>query len=103
MIARLLHSALVIVLVTIASPSVAAERVPDGRAQITVNVDGTALEVFTYRPAAYRDGPLLVTFHGVKRDADTYRNSAVPLADRFGMLVIAPHFDEKRFPTKEYQ
>lgn len=74
-----------------------------GKGKVTVTIDGTAIEVFTYRPATYTDGALLATFHVVKRNADGYRDDAVPLADKLGMLVVAPYFDEKRFPTKDYQ
>lgn len=41
--------------------------------------------------------------HGLNRNADNYRDSAVGLADLFGMLVVAPRFDTNRFPTDAYQ
>ena len=60
-------------------------------------------DVFTYKPANYKDGPLIVVFHGVLRNADTYRDNAKKLADRHGALVVAPRFDEKQFPSAKYQ
>jgi poly(3-hydroxybutyrate) depolymerase len=76
---------------------------PDGSGQIQVEVAKVTLDVFTYKPAKYKDGPLLVVFHGVNRNADEYRDFAKNLADRHGALVIAPRFDTKQFPTAKYQ
>lgn len=81
---------------------VAAAPLPVGPAQITVDV-GLPLEVFTYKPPTYRDGPLIVVFHGVQRNAEDYRNFAITLAERFGAIVVAPRFDKPRFPTEAYQ
>ncbi len=65
--------------------------------------EGEVIEVFTYRPPTYRDGPLLVIFHGVARNAEDYRNFAITLAERFRALVVAPRFDKDRFPLERYQ
>jgi poly(3-hydroxybutyrate) depolymerase len=64
---------------------------------------GEVIEVFTYRPPTYRDGPLFVIFHGVARNAEDYRNFAITLAERFRALVVAPRFDKERFPLERYQ
>lgn len=61
------------------------------------------IEVFTYRPPTYTDGPLLVICHGVQRNAEDYRNFAINMAERFGAIVAAPHFDRRRFPYNDYQ
>ena len=89
------------VLVLSATPANAAP-LPVGPAQVTVDV-GMPLEVFTYKPPTYRDGPLIVVFHGVQRNAEDYRNFAITLAERFGAIVVAPRFDKPRFPTDAYQ
>jgi poly(3-hydroxybutyrate) depolymerase len=60
------------------------------------------LTVFTYRPPGYRDGPLIIVMHGSSRDADVYRDRARVLGDRFGALIVAPHFDRRRFPAWRY-
>lgn len=65
--------------------------------------EGEVIEVFTYRPPTYRDGPLFVIFHGVARNAEDYRNFAITLAERFRALVVAPRFDKERFPLERYQ
>jgi poly(3-hydroxybutyrate) depolymerase len=77
--------------------------IPTGAAKQELDVGGVRLEVFTYKPRGYKDGPLLLVFHGVSRNAEGYRDSARDLADKCGALVVAPLFDEKRFPTRLYQ
>jgi len=67
------------------------------------DLDGLPLEVFTHRPAQCRLQGLLFVFHGVARNAATYRDDARPLADAFCRVVVAPLFDESRFPTWRYQ
>src|SRR5436190_1173775 len=77
--------------------------IPPGDARLDVDVGATRLEVFTYKPPHYRDGPLLFVFHGVLRNADVYRDHARAMGDRFGMVVVAPRFDERRFGPGMYQ
>jgi poly(3-hydroxybutyrate) depolymerase len=64
---------------------------------------GLAIDVFTYRPPTYTEGPLIVVFHGVQRNAEDYRNFAITLAERFKAIVAAPRFDQARFPYEAYQ
>jgi pimeloyl-ACP methyl ester carboxylesterase len=87
------------------APPVAASigPLPVGSARIEVDLDGTKLEVFTHKPADWRGERMLFVFHGVLRNADEYRDHAVVLAERYSMLVIAPRFDEERFPSIKYQ
>jgi poly(3-hydroxybutyrate) depolymerase len=61
------------------------------------------IRVFAYKPATYRDGPLIVVFHGVARNAEDYRNFAINLAERSRSLVVTPLFDQARFPMERYQ
>ena len=74
-----------------------------GAHRIEFTHEGEVIEVFTYRPPTYRDGPLFVIFHGVARNAEDYRNFAITLAERFRALVVAPRFDKERFPLERYQ
>ncbi len=76
---------------------------PAGKHQFTLATRGKSLEVFTYKPAAYQDGPLIVVMHGMNRNPDTYRDNAVALADRFNALIVAPGFDLEQFPLEAYQ
>jgi poly(3-hydroxybutyrate) depolymerase len=80
-----------------------SEAIPLGRAKLEIMVSGTRLEVFTYKPAKYANGPLLLVFHGMLRNADVYRDHAIAMADRFGAMVAAPRFDMERFPDDRYQ
>jgi poly(3-hydroxybutyrate) depolymerase len=75
--------------------------IPAGAAQLLIG-DEEPLEVFTYRPASYRGGPLILVFHGIGRNAEEYRNFAITLAERYGVIVAAPHFDRARFPGENY-
>jgi poly(3-hydroxybutyrate) depolymerase len=61
------------------------------------------ITLFTYKPPTYSNGPILVVFHGVQRNAEDYRNFAITMAERFRMIVVAPQFDTKRFPSARYQ
>lgn len=74
-----------------------------GKGEVEITVGEVPLKCFTYRPQHYKDGPLLFVFHGVLRNASEYRDHAVGMADRFGALVVAPLFDDERFPLAKYQ
>jgi len=83
--------------------AIPAASLPQGAAQRTLNIAGTPIEIYTYKPAHYAGGPLLLSLHGLARNAQGYRNHAVALADRHGFLVVAPLFDRERFSTWRYQ
>jgi poly(3-hydroxybutyrate) depolymerase len=76
---------------------------PAGAGKIEVETGGHKLEVFAYKPKDYKDGPLIVVFHGMLRNADTYRDNGRGMGDRFGALIVAPLFDTRRFPNESYQ
>lgn len=80
-----------------------AEPLPKGPGQVVFSNEGEPITLFTYKPPTYRDGPLLVVFHGVQRNAEDYRNFAITLAERFKAIVVAPLFDRDRFPMARYQ
>ncbi|MFD0894581.1 hypothetical protein KBB96_05825 [Luteolibacter ambystomatis] len=61
------------------------------------------IRVFGYRPAGWKEGPLLVLFHGANRDAAGYRKSGRVLADKLGMLLVVLEFDRMRFDPEAYQ
>ncbi|PAW61118.1 MAG: hypothetical protein B9S34_16540 [Opitutia bacterium Tous-C1TDCM] len=87
----------------LATALAAAAPLPAGRGRIEFAYAGTAVAAFTYKPAGYAGGPLVVVFHGVVRNADHYRDFAISLAERFGVLVVAPRLDEDTFPEEWYQ
>lgn len=77
--------------------------IPAGVAEQTADLQGVSIEVFTYRPAGCALSGALMVFHGLDRNADAYRDYAIPLGQRFCLLVVAPLFDAARFPTWRYQ
>jgi poly(3-hydroxybutyrate) depolymerase len=83
------------------TPQVAA--IPAGNGQQTADLDGVRLQVFTYRPAGCAISSVLLVFHGLGRNAMGYRDDAIPLGQRFCMLVVAPLFDATQFPAWRYQ
>lgn len=76
---------------------------PSGSGTMSVSADGVRLTVFTYRPRNCQTRGTLIVLHGLNRNADAYRDDAKPLANRLCLLVAAPLFDERRFPTWRYQ
>lgn len=57
------------------------------------------LEVFTYQPAgADENTPVVMVMTGVDRNAATYRNDWITVADQYHLRVIVPHFSEQEFP-----
>lgn len=81
----------------------APESIPEGKATVQVKFDDVALKLYTYKPEGYRDGPMLMVFHGVLRNADEYRDHSIPMGDRFGAMIVSPCFDEETFPKPKYQ
>ena len=75
---------------------------PTGRGQAEVKYGGAPVTLYTYKPVGYSDGPLLIVFHGVMRNADQYLEFAIPMAERFGMMLVAPRLDEGAFPDEEW-
>lgn len=84
-----------------ASPALA--ELPSGKSRHDVDVGGTRIAVFAYKPDGYEDGPLIVTFHGSVPDGAFSRNAMTRLAETEKSLVIAPEFDRKRFPRWAYE
>jgi dienelactone hydrolase len=80
-----------------------AQDIPAGLSELSYENGGEPLTLYTYKPPSYTSGPLIVVFHGVKRNAADYRDFAVNLAERFGAIVVAPLFDSLRFPSERYQ
>lgn len=76
--------------------------VPQGPAKLDLNIRGTTLEVFTYKPSTYKGDRMIFVFHGTLRNADEYRDHSKAMAERFGALVVAPKFDSQRFPSRRY-
>ena len=80
-----------------------AEPLPAGRGRAEFPLGSAPLTLFTYKPAGYHEGPLVIVFHGVARNAENYRDFAIPIADRHGVMLVAPLLDPERFPEEWYQ
>jgi dienelactone hydrolase len=94
---------LVVLSCVAAVPAVTAAPIAPGDGQQTISLAGAPMTVFTYRPPNCSDPSLLLVFHGVARNARTYRDYARPLADRNCLILVAPLFDRRDFPGWRYQ
>jgi poly(3-hydroxybutyrate) depolymerase len=79
-----------------------AAPMPAGAGSVDIPTSGGIIKVFTYKPSLYQDGPLVLVFHGIGRNAEDYRNFAIAVAERFKVLVAAPLFDKEHFPADAY-
>lgn len=80
-----------------------ADAVPVGPGKLVMPNGSEPITLFTYKPPTYKGGPLVVVCHGVQRNAEDYRNFAITMAERFGVIIVAPLFDTERFPSARYQ
>jgi dienelactone hydrolase len=76
--------------------------IPTGSSRIGVEVEGRRFTVYTYKPAGYRDGPMILVFHGLWRNPEEYPDDARRMGDRFGALIAAPEFTEEEYPFQKY-
>jgi dienelactone hydrolase len=74
-----------------------------GDSKLDLEVSGTKLEIFCHKPSTYTGKRMIIVFHGTLRNADEYRDHARQMGERFGALIIAPKFDQERFPSIRYQ
>ena len=81
----------------------AAEPIAEGKSTVDLKFGEISIQAFTYKPQAFSDGPLIMVFHGVLRNAEEYRDDSIEMGDRFGALIVAPRFDDVTFPKRKYQ
>jgi len=63
---------------------------------------GKTIPVWYYLPANGKpDTPVLFVMHGVKRDAERYRDEWLPHAKKRGFILVTPEFSEKDFPGSD--
>jgi hypothetical protein len=77
--------------------------IPSGCDSLYFGSGAARIQVFTYKPPNFHQGPMLVVCHGMLRNAAEYRDDARTLADRLGALIVAPCFPEDDFPYQRYQ
>jgi poly(3-hydroxybutyrate) depolymerase len=80
----------------------AADAIVPGMGYQTVDLGGSAVGVYTYRPQGCTPTSLLLLFHGASRNAIGYRAAGQTVADRWCMIVLAPFCDADRFPDWRY-
>jgi hypothetical protein len=76
---------------------------PEGKSSVELQFGDVPLKVFTYKPKSYSNGPIIMVFHGVLRNAEEYRDDSIEMGDRFRALIVAPLFDDTLFPKRKYQ
>jgi poly(3-hydroxybutyrate) depolymerase len=60
---------------------------------------GKTMPVWYYLPDEVKpDAPVLIVMHGVKRDAERYRDEWLPHARERGFILLVPEFSETNFP-----
>ncbi|PZW42137.1 hypothetical protein C8P66_11929 [Humitalea rosea] len=86
----------------LAAPALGA-RAATGSYRIEVpepsGVTDAPLPLWLHRPAGWRPGGrILVVMHGLRRDADAYRDAWAPLAEAQELLLVVPEFSATKFP-----
>jgi poly(3-hydroxybutyrate) depolymerase len=57
------------------------------------------VEVFTYQPAGTdASTPVIMAMTGVDRNASTYRNDWIKIADQYHFRIVVPRFTDQDFP-----
>ncbi|WP_430430425.1 hypothetical protein [Oceanicaulis sp.] len=64
----------------------------------TPGVDGPIVVHYHRGSGHSADDPIIVVLPGGGRNGDSYRDSWIDSAEQYDLLVLAPSFDERRFP-----
>jgi poly(3-hydroxybutyrate) depolymerase len=85
------------------APAMAATPVPSGKwSFVFTDAKGRAdrpMRVYTYRPRQCDENcPIQFVMHGVNRNASDYRDYWELIADRHGLIVVAPEFTKANWP-----
>ena len=63
---------------------------------------GAPMKVYYHLPASWTpDSKIVLVLHGVKRNADRYRDNWVQHSEKYGFLVAAPEFTLSEYPGPE--
>lgn len=70
-----------------------------GAGAFSLRVQARDVDVFYYRPDGLSErSPVLIVLPGAGRNAWDYRDHWIEAADAFGVLVLALHYPERRYP-----
>jgi pimeloyl-ACP methyl ester carboxylesterase len=83
-----LHVTIAVTFIALWVGPACADSIPFGLHKQSVDLRGSPITVFAYRPARCRDSSLLLAFHGSERSAEGARKAARHLADAHCMLCI---------------
>ena len=92
-----------VVLMAMAWAARAATEIPQGKwSFVWTDAKGRAdrpMRVYTYRPRLCKDKPCPIQFvlHGLQRNASTYRDYWVFIAEAHGLIVVAPEFSQRHW------
>ena len=90
------------VMAMFATTPVQSAEIKPGAGRFDFTQAGKRVPVWYYLPAdAQPHTPVLFVMHGVKRDAERYRDEWLPHAQRRGFILVAPEFSEKNFPGSD--
>ena len=87
---------------TLLTPPLISAAIPEGFSTLQAGTGSNSITVFTYKPHGYKNGPLVLVFHGMLRNAEEYCRHAQPIAERYHVIVAAPLFDTTRFSSDDY-
>jgi hypothetical protein len=63
--------------------------------------DRRSMTVWYHRPSLFSTHtPIVFVMHGVKRDADLYRDNWKGAAERLGFLLVCPQFSKEDYPRR---
>jgi len=93
---------------TLALPAAAARAaMPAGSGRITIpeatGATPDPMPLWFHRPAAWTpEGRVVAVMHGLRRDADRYRDEWRDLAEQRGFLLLVPEFSAAKFPGTRF-
>ncbi len=80
-------------------PLAQASSLPSGDGEFLLNIPQGQMRVFTYVPDTFApESPVLIVMHGVKRDADRYRDTWRDIAAKTNTLLLVPEFSNEMWP-----
>ena len=83
---------------SVQAQDVLKDAVEPGKVHVRHVGDDAALRYFIYVPKIRNDrAPLFVSVHGISRNAREHAEVFAPLAEQYGVILIAPFFSKRHF------
>ncbi len=61
------------------------------------------IKVYYHQPQNYTvDSPFVMVIPGAGRNADSYRDAWIEISEQYGVLILAPMYNEEQYPFEEY-